>query len=268
MAELRVEICGLCCHYIPDGSGLGPIRTVLVDLDTDPQYPHYAHIEVQRGGVVDSAGLERLPALGEYVRDGVAYEAYRLAGHKITFDNIVDTGHPETQPAFDNCVPHLPDICGSFGTRILDFLVDDPVEPVAAHVDITTGALDAFQYSEETHFEPVFNDPPDEPGRDRALATGTFLTLTGQGNAVPTVNVTPFGGASSQFTLRAWVPKIRIANLGINAMKGLPELDAEHFLLYYEMADVGAGCGAKPVDPPTAGPKKGLGGGCTNNTYP
>lgn len=264
MTPLDVRITGICCHYFYNDK----IRTILVEASKHPYFPHYAHIEVQRGGVIDAAGLTPLRFQGQpyYRRDGVAYEAYRLQRHRLDIPNT-GSGLPHLQPNFENQVPHLPDVCRTFGNRrILDFVADNPTAPVAAHLDLTGGVLDVTDSSEPTHFEPKHKDPRQNPGQDRRLATEVRLRLNINGN--PYINVTPFGASSSRrFVLEPWVTKIRIGNLCEEGIKGIPESDAHHFLLYYMMADEGAACYAIPVEVPNQS-GKGLGGGCTNTGYP
>lgn len=266
MSEFQVEICGICCHFFEDPT---KIRTILIDAENDLRFPHFPHIEVQAGGVVSDAGLTKIPVTpqGFYTRGtpAVTYEAYRLSRHRISIPSIDPNVVPIPQPNFANRVPHLPDICENFGTRVREFAADVPATPVAAHVDITRGELDVFQSSDATHFEPPFQDPRGyPPGTPRPLATGVILKVNIDGP--PILNVTPFGGAAMQFRLQPWVTRVRIGNLGRQGILGEQELDAEHFAIYYTMADAGAGCTALPVE--VVNPQKAIGGGCANTQFP
>jgi hypothetical protein len=266
MGEFKVELAGICCHYtlFP-----GFIRTILVAAEQHA-HAHYAHLEVQAGGVVNSAGLPPLPVLPEYSRDGVVYHAYRLSGQRITFDDVVDLGDPAPQANFVTDVPRVLNVCRTFGTnRIHSFAGQVPPDgQVAAQVDITTGDLRVIEKSDPVRFEPQVNHPPGNPTAFTRLGTVTELTLTLPGSATqPTINITPFAGTAQTLVLRPWVRRIRIGNLGLNGMLGIEEQDGRHFEIYYLMADEGANCRAIPV-PPEGNPGKGLGGGCTNNTYP
>lgn len=267
MGEFKVEMAGICCHYTLFA---GFIRTILVAAEQH-QHPHYAHVEVQADGIVDSAGLQPLTELPEYSRSGVTYQAYRLGGHRITFDNVVDLGEPVMQASFVTDVPRITNVCRTFGsTRIRTFAGQmPPAGLVAAQIDITTGDLRVIEKSDPVHFVPPFNHPPDDPGADRRLGTVTELTLTLPGAATqPTIYITPFQGVRRPLVLQPWVTRIRIGNLGLNAMLGIDEQDARHFEIYYLMADPNANCTAIPVEPVAGTPGKGLGGGCANNIYP
>jgi hypothetical protein len=266
MGEFKVELAGICCHYtlFP-----GFIRTVLVAAEQH-EHTHYAHLEVQASGVVNSAGLSRLSVLPEYSRDGVVYHAYRLTGQRITFDNVIDLGDPALQPNFVTDVPRVTNVCGTFGVNRIHTFAGQapPAGLVAAQVDITTGDLRVIEKSDPVRFEPQFNHPPGNPAAFTRFGTVTELTLALPGSATqPIINITPFGGATQTLVLRPWVRRIRIGNLGLNGMLGIEEQDGRHFEIYYTMADDGAHCTAIPV-PPDDTPGKGLGGGCTNNTYP
>lgn len=267
MGTFKIEMAGVCCHYTRFA---GFIRTILVAAEQH-QYPHFAHLEVQAEGVVDSAGLQPLPQLPEYSRSEVTYRAYRLAGHRITFDNVVNLGEPHKQSSFVTDVPHITNVCRTFGfDRIRSFAGQvPPAGHVAAQIDITTGDLRVIEKSDPVHFEPPFNHPPDDPGADRRLGTVTELTLTLPGAATqPTIYIAPFQDTPRPLVLQPWVTRIRIGNLGLNGMLGIDEQDGRHFEINYLMADPNANCTAIPVEPLIGTPGKGLGGGCANNTYP
>jgi hypothetical protein len=267
MGEFRVEIAGICCHYtlFP-----GFIRTILVAADQH-QHPHYAHLEVQAEGIVNSAGLQPLSQLPQYSRSEVTYQAYRLDGHRISFDNVVNLGPPHMHANFETDVPRITNVCRTFGfDRIRTFAGQvPPAGSVAAQIDIATGDLRVIEKSDPVHFVPPFNHPPDDPGADRRLGTVTALTLTLPGAATqPTIYITPFQGVRRALVLQPWVTRIRIGNLGRSGMLGHDEIVGKHFEIYYLMADPGANCTAIPVEPVAGSPGKGLGGGCANNVYP
>jgi hypothetical protein len=264
MGKFKVEIAGICCHYtlVP-----GFIRTILVAAETHSK-PHFAHLEVQATGVTDSAGLSSLPVAPEYTRRGTSYEAYRLNGHRISFSNIINSGPPTKQASFITQVPSLTNVCADFGFDVIQSYASPtpPTGLVAAHIDLPSGSLGVLEESELTRFEPVYFDPPQSPGSYRQFATVTELTLyLPDGVTQPTIKITPFGDIPRTLALAPWVRRIRIGNLGENGIHGKDEVDDEHFLIYYKMADAGSTCRAIPKD---IVPGKGLGGGCTNNTYP
>lgn len=263
MSTFKIRIAGVCCHFRNND---GSIRTILVDAYNHPYFQHFAHLEVQAGGVIDAAGLPRMQVSGQdyYVRDGITYEAYRLNQHRLHVPSL--DASLSIQYSFENFVPSLTNVCRTFGnTHIHDFAGDNPSGGVAAQLDITVGELKAAEYCEATHFDPIHNDPPQHPGQDRGLATEVELQL--QLDGAPVIEVKPFGENPVQFRLQPWVEQVRLGNLGLYGIKGLPEQDAHHFLLYYDMADTGSACYAIPLDL-QGQPGKGLGGGCSNTQYP
>lgn len=267
MPEFHVDIRGICCHVHKSDN---TIRTILVDADTHPVHPHYAHLEVQAGGVEDAGGLSALANLSSYDRDGTIWQAYQLAGHRISFAGVIDSGPPHKQPAFENFVPHLQKVCPTFGaTRISQFEEDVPTVPVAAHIDIHTGTLDMRTSSVDVvKFVPQHDDPPLRPGLPRRLATGVRLTFELPTDMRPVINITRFGEQhSTEFRLKSWVNRIGIGNLSEDGIRGFLELDPKHFTIYYEMADQPTACSAIPITVELP-PGKGLGGGCTNSQYP
>jgi hypothetical protein len=268
MNEFVVEFSGLCCHYKVDESN----RLVIL-VDGTFATRHYPHIEVQEGGVVDPAGLNLLRVSGNdtYTRNGVSYQAYSLDRHRVSVDSV--DKQLNVQQGFEGQVPHLTDVCPTFGAaRIAEFAKPAPsiLTPVAAQFPYSAGIVKVSQAtSAETSFFPVENDPRTSPGSPRTLATGVTLTL--QINGDPVLNITKFGTTTpQQFKLKSTVRRIRIGNLGLDGMQGLDELDGNHFLLYYKMADRPDSMPV-PLDPEFQGNadvSKGLGGGCSNTQYP
>jgi len=212
-----------------------------------------------------------------YVRDSILYDAYLLNGVRLWMPSL-DAGPPDKQPSFDAHVPSLKNVCPEFGSSKIAAFVDDAPPygtPVAAQFDIHQGGLDIDdrELSKLCFFVPKRNDPPDEPGKPRGLATVSKLKLKVNGD--PVLYVLRLGDSvAKKMKFAPGLTHIRIGNMAEAGILGKDEDDVEHFSIYYAMSD--SNCTPLPSGKSTAADdhvpvddlEAGLGGGCSNSQYP
>jgi hypothetical protein len=147
MYTIDIRFQGICCFADPSVTGAPYKKRVLMPYDdraADDPLKHFAFLEIAADQVDWWSGLEPDPP-GPHVVGGVDFLRWDLNGHRITFDNTIDSGFQTT----DSFRYHVPGMRNDVFNQLDYYARDECFHPypppalIGGFADITTGTLAA-----------------------------------------------------------------------------------------------------------------------------
>ncbi|HJQ35987.1 MAG TPA: caspase family protein [Thermoanaerobaculia bacterium] len=246
---LNVRLYGLLC--LTNLTGKEPYRNRIIapyDNWGNGANMHHSFVEVaDRDLLQDPSGLPT----NEYVRNGIKYSRWQLNRHRVTFENVQDTGMPvERSAMFDRHVPSLPKV-----TPILDPLYprQEAREPnfpdptlFSAFFDVQCGEINVSDPADLERHRTVFKKRYTHTttwGPEYTPISVLLRIPLASDYAVVTIEDRPSHIESALFVKSGSTIAIGNAReLDING-PGSGEGPREHFLIYYLLAP------EMPLDP-------------------